>query len=89
MVKIRLTRAGAKKRPYYHVIATDSRNRRDGAYLENLGAYDPMCEPVTIKLNTERIDYWVKNGAQLSETVASLLRRHKHAARQEGQSEAS
>lgn len=75
MVKIRLTRAGAKKRPYYHIIATDSRNRRDGAFLENLGSYDPMRQPAAIELNGERVDYWVKNGAQLSETVASLVKR--------------
>lgn len=75
MVKIRLTRAGAKKRPYYHIIATDSRNRRDGAFLENLGSYDPMREPAAIEINNERVDYWVKNGAQLSETVASLVKR--------------
>lgn len=75
MVKIRLSRAGAKKRPYYHIVATDSRNRRDGAFIEQLGSYDPMRDPAAIEIDGDRIDYWVKNGAQLSETVASLVKR--------------
>ena len=79
-VKIRLTRAGAKKAPFYHIIATDSRNKRDGAYLENLGSYDPRVTPAVIKLNDERIGYWLGVGAQPSETVASILKKAKAAA---------
>lgn len=74
-VKIRLTRAGAKKSPYYHIIATDERTKRDGAYLEQLGSYDPREKPAVVKLNQERIDYWLKVGAQPSETVASLIKK--------------
>lgn len=76
-VKLRLTRAGAKKAPYYHIIATDSRARRDGAFIEQLGSYDPKRDPAAITLNQERIDYWLKVGAQPSETVASILRKAK------------
>ncbi len=74
-VKIRLTRAGAKKAPFYHIIATDGRSKRDGAYLENLGSYDPTRNPAEIKLNQERISYWLKVGAQPSETVASIIKK--------------
>jgi small subunit ribosomal protein S16 len=74
-VKIRLTRAGAKKAPFYHIIATDGRSKRDGAYLENLGSYDPTRNPAEIKLNQERVSYWLKVGAQPSETVASLIKK--------------
>lgn len=79
-VKIRLTRAGAKKAPFYHVVALDGRAKRDGAYIEQLGSYDPKTKPATVKLNQERIDYWLKVGAQPSETVASLLKQAKKAA---------
>jgi small subunit ribosomal protein S16 len=79
-VKIRLTRAGAKKAPYYHIIATDERSKRDGAYLENLGSYDPKKSPAEVKVNQERVDYWLKVGAQPSETVAALLKKLKAAA---------
>ncbi len=78
-VKIRLTRAGAKKAPYYHIVATDSRTKRDGAYLEQLGSYDPTLQPAEVKLDHERIDYWLKVGATPSETVASLLKKAKTA----------
>jgi small subunit ribosomal protein S16 len=76
-VTLRLTRAGAKKAPYYHIIATDSRAKRDGAYIEQLGSYDPKKNPSEVKLNQERIDYWLKVGATTSETVASILRKAK------------
>ena len=79
-VKIRLTRAGAKKAPYYHIIAVDGRAKRDGAYLEQLGSYDPKKSPAEVKVNQERVDYWLKVGAQPSETVAALLKKHKTAA---------
>lgn len=74
MVKLRLTRAGSKGAPYYHIVAADSRARRDGSYLEKLGAYDPMTKPHTITLDKERVEYWLKTGAQPSETVASLIK---------------
>lgn len=75
MVKLRLTRAGAKGAPYYHIVAADSRARRDGSYLEKLGAYDPMKKPHEVTFNKERVDYWLGTGAQPTETVASLLKR--------------
>lgn len=72
-VRLRLTRMGAKKRPFYRVIVSDSRKRRDGYYLENLGTYDPMVEPAAIKLDLDRVDYWLGVGAQPSDTVRDLI----------------
>ena len=79
MVRIRLTRMGAKKRPFYRVIATDQRTRRDGRCIEQLGYYDPMRDPFDLKLDLERVDYWLSNGAQPSETVARLIERARNA----------
>ncbi len=76
MVVIRLTRGGAKKRPFYHIIATDKRNRRDGGnYIERLGYFNPIANggELRLNLNRERIHYWVKVGAQLSPRVTTLL----------------
>jgi small subunit ribosomal protein S16 len=78
-VKIRLARAGSKKHPYYHVVATESTNPRDGRFIEALGAYDPVVTPVKIELDHERLDHWIKNGAVVTETVAGLIKRHKKA----------
>lgn len=75
MVKIRLTRAGAKKRPFYRIIAIDERRQRDGRALEFLGTYDPKSNPERIQLRSEALHAWVKKGAQLSPTVKSLMRR--------------
>ena len=75
MVKIRLTRAGAKKRPYYRIVAIDDRRQRDGRPLEFLGTYDPKTEPERVVIRSEAVDAWVKKGAQLSPTVKSLMRR--------------
>lgn len=75
MVKIRLMRAGAKKRPFYRVIAIDEREKRDGRALEFLGTYDPVPSPPHIQLRAERIASWRAKGAQLSPAVKSLLRR--------------
>jgi small subunit ribosomal protein S16 len=75
MVKIRLTRAGAKKRPFYRIIAIDERHKRDGRALEYLGTYDPKTEPERIAIRSEAIDAWVQKGAQLSPMVKSLVRR--------------
>lgn len=77
MVKIRLTRAGAKKRPYYRVIAIDHREKRDGRALQYLGTYNPMTDPVQIKLDTDGIAAWVAKGAQLAPSVRGLINRHR------------
>lgn len=74
MVKLRLTRKGAKKRPFYRVIAADLRARRDGPFLEILGTYNPLKEPSEIKINTERAKYWLDRGAQATPIVRKLLR---------------
>lgn len=74
MVKIRLTRKGAKKKPFYRVIAADSRARRDGPFLEILGTYNPLKEPSEIKINTERAKYWLERGAQPTPVVKKLLK---------------
>lgn len=80
MVKIRLTRAGAKKRPFYRIVAMDERRQRDGRALEFLGTYDPKVQPERLVLRSEAIDAWVKRGAQVSPTVKSLLRRSRRQA---------
>ena len=82
MVKIRLTRMGSKKRPFYRVLAIDSRAARDSRPLEYLGTYDPRVEPPAVDLNLDGIDAWVGKGAQLSDTVRSLINRHKRGATQ-------
>lgn len=76
-VVLRLSRAGAKKMPYYHVVATDSRNPRDGKFIEAIGAYDPNLDPPKFEVNEERLQHWLKSGAKPSETVAGLLKRAK------------
>ena len=75
MVKIRLSRVGAKKRPFYRVVAIDQRKPRDGRPLEYLGTYDPGPDPEKVELKTERLEAWLAQGAQLSPTVRALLRR--------------
>jgi small subunit ribosomal protein S16 len=77
MVMIRLTRAGAKKRPFYRVVAIDRRAARDGRPLEFLGTYDPTPKPAKIALESERIEHWLSRGAQLSPAVRSLVRRSR------------
>ena len=72
-VKIRLTRLGDKKSPFYMVVVTDSRKARDGAYIENLGTYNPLVNPAEIKINEERAKYWLGVGAQPTETARNLL----------------
>ena len=76
MVTIRLARGGAKKRPFYHVVVTDSRNRRDGRYIERIGFFNPMAKGGEVRLNidAERAEHWVGKGAQPSERVAKLLK---------------
>ena len=72
-VKLRLTRMGAKKRPTYRIVVTDSRARRDGEYLELVGTYNPLTEPKTVKVNEEVALKWLANGAIPSDTVRNLL----------------
>lgn len=76
MVTIRLARAGAKKRPFYHIVVTDSRNRRDGRYIERLGFYNPIASEREdgLKINQERLAYWLAQGAKASERVAKIIK---------------
>ena len=74
-VKIRLRRVGAKKTPFYRVVVADSRYPRDGRFIEEIGTYDPLTEPATIKVDAERVQTWIKNGAQPTDTVKNLLKR--------------
>ena len=79
-VAIRLTRVGATKRPAYRVIAIDKRRSRDGRALEILGFYDPLTEPATVQLDTEKINAWIGKGAQPSDTVVRLMKQAERAA---------
>ena len=76
MVKIRLTRGGAKKRPFYHIIVTDQRTKRDGRSIERLGYYNPVAQgnEKRVELDTERVKHWVSHGAQLTEKVSALVK---------------
>ncbi|MDO5045138.1 30S ribosomal protein S16 [Campylobacter sp.] len=69
---VRLTRMGRKKRPFYRIVVTDSRKRRDGGWIESIGYYNPMVEPEIVKFDAERLAYWKGVGAQLSERVAKI-----------------
>ena len=75
MVRLRLPRMGAKKRPFYRIIAADARAPRDGRFLEKLGTYDPLTEEGTLALERDRVDYWLGVGAQPTNAVKRLLRR--------------
>ena len=74
-VKIRLRRMGAKKAPFYRVVVADSRYPRDGRFIEEIGYYNPISEPVEIKIDAEKAKKWISNGAQPTETVKSLLKK--------------
>ena len=74
-VKIRLARHGAKKKPFYRIVVADSESPRDGKFLENVGTYDPGYDPAKIILKTERIRYWIDQGALPTDTVQSLLKK--------------
>jgi small subunit ribosomal protein S16 len=74
LLSIRLTRLGAKKRPFYRIVVTEREAKRDGRFVEILGHYDPISKPVKIKIDRERFDFWVARGAQPSETVRRCLR---------------
>lgn len=73
-VKIRLKRMGAKKQPFYRVVVADSRYPRDGRFIEEIGTYNPMVDPAEIKIDAEKAAKWIKNGAQPTDTVKSLLK---------------
>ncbi len=87
MVKIRLSRTGAKKRPFYHLVVTDSRNSRDGGFIERLGFFNPIAveNEERLRIDRERVEYWCSNGAQTTDAVRKLLRQHQVA---EAQAEA-
>jgi small subunit ribosomal protein S16 len=74
-VKIRLARHGAKKRPFYRIVAADSDSPRDGRFLEKLGTYNPLQDPAEVSLDTDRIKYWIGQGAKPSDTVKMILKR--------------
>lgn len=79
MVTIRLARGGAKKRPFYHIVVTDSRNRRDGRYIERIGFFNPVAKggEVRVQVNFERVDHWLGHGAQASDRVAGLIKQER------------
>ncbi|MBW1849987.1 MAG: 30S ribosomal protein S16 [Deltaproteobacteria bacterium] len=74
-VRIRLTRMGAKKKPFYRIVAADSEAPRDGKFIEILGHYDPMKDPVVIKVDEDKVNSWMQKGARVSESVKSLLKK--------------
>jgi ribosomal protein S16 len=78
VVTIRLARAGAKKRPFYHIVVADSRHRRDGRYIERVGFYNPIATSaeIDLRVDVERVNYWRSKGAKPSERVASLIKRY-------------
>lgn len=82
MVTIRLARGGAKKRPFYHIVVTDNRNRRDGRYIERVGYFNPVAsgQEIKLKMDQERISYWLSNGAKASERVAKLIEQDRASA---------
>ena len=79
MVKVRLARRGAKKRPFYHIVVTDKQNARDGRFIEEIGYYDPSRDITEAHVLYERLAYWQGHGAQLSERVSKIVKEHKKA----------
>ena len=75
MVKIRLRRMGAKKAPYYRIVVADSRSPRDGRFIEEVGLYDPMADGQKLSVKMDRVQYWISNGAQPTDTVRGLLKK--------------
>lgn len=75
MVKIRLRRMGAKKNPYYRIVVADSRYPRDGRFIEEIGTYNPLTDPATVTVDTERAQNWIRNGAQPTDTVRGILKK--------------
>jgi small subunit ribosomal protein S16 len=82
MLSIRLRRAGATRKPHYRVVVADSREPRDGRFVEVLGHYDPRKDPAVVKIDAERTQYWIGKGAQPSDTVRSLLKQQAQPAKQ-------
>lgn len=76
-VKIRLTRMGKKKAPFYRIVVADERTRRDGTPIEEIGYYDPMTEPATVKIDADKANKWLANGAQPTDTVRALLKKNE------------
>jgi len=76
LLSIRLTRMGAKKKPFYRINVTEKRTKRDGSFVEVVGYYDPCRNPAVVKIDHERVNYWLQRGAQPSDTVRSLLKRN-------------
>ncbi|MCP4681517.1 MAG: 30S ribosomal protein S16 [Desulfobacterales bacterium] len=74
-VRIRLTKKGAKKKPFYRLVAADSEAPRDGKFIEILGHYDPMKDPEEIKVHEDKVNYWLEKGARVSETAKTLLKK--------------
>ncbi|MBW1856770.1 MAG: 30S ribosomal protein S16 [Deltaproteobacteria bacterium] len=74
-VRLRLTRKGAKKRPFYRIVAADSEAPRDGRFLEVLGYYDPLKDPAQVQMDEDKVRKWIQRGAKVSDTVGSLLRK--------------
>ena len=74
MVKIRLQREGKKKAPFYHIVVADSKSPRDGKIIEQIGTYDPMSNPSKVVLNKEKLEQWIKNGAQPTDTIKALIK---------------
>ncbi len=87
MVKLRLKRIGAKKKPFYRIVVANSTAPRDGRFLETVGTYNPLKNPAEVTLKEDRIRYWLNNGGQPTDTVASLLKKNNILARSEKQSE--
>ena len=75
MVKIRLKRIGAKKAPFYRVVVADSRYPRNGRFIDEIGYYNPMTNPAEVKIDAEKVETWLKNGAQTTDTVRALLKK--------------
>lgn len=75
-VKIRLSRHGMKKKPFYRIVVSDSRSPRDGRFIEQIGTYDPRTDPASVRLDHEKFDGWVKQGAEPSQTVRSIVKKH-------------
>jgi len=82
-VRLRLARGGAKKRPFYRIVAADTRAPRDGRFLEKLGTYNPNTDPSTVTLNMPRVEYWIGTGALPSDTVARLIKNFGEGAEKE------
>ncbi len=82
MVTIRLSRGGAKKQPFYHIVATDSRAKRDGRYIERIGYYNPVArgDAEGVRIDLDRIDHWVGHGAQMSDRVSAIVKAYRKSA---------